>query len=772
MFIPTLGAAAGDGIAQFRRIATFPVFENTNVDEETVAEIVAASEDGMTLIYTDAVTGNVGFVDITDPANPQPGGVIPVGGEPTSVAVAGPYALAAVDTSPDFVNPSGLLHIIHIDAGSIVRTIDLGGQPDSVAVSPDRRYAGVIIENQRDEDLGNGEPPQLPGGFFVIVDLKGDVADWSTRSVELAGIPDLFPTDPEPEYVDINAHNIAVLTLQENNHIVLVDMADGSIVKDFPAGEVDLTQVDTNENDLIEPFDDLNSIPREADAVQWISPVSFATADEGDLFGGSRGFTIYDASGAVMFDSGNELEHLAIRHGHYPEDRSENKGNEPEGLEFAAFGADRLLFVGSERSNVVFVHRIANLTATQIEFVQVLPAGAGPEGLLAIPQRNLFVVSSEVDSRGDKIRASVSIYQRQDPRSGNGPTYPTVISADRNDGTPIPWAALSGLATEPGGDAVYAIYDSFYRKSRIFTMDTSSHPTVVTGEIVINDATGVLAESLADLEAALPDPGDFDPENMINDDGTINVDPEGVAAVSDGSFWIASEGAGNLVDGVSNPDSQPFTTPNLLLHVGPGGEIEGVVQLPLDLILDQLRFGFEGVAMVEDKGSESNGMIFVAFQRAWQAAGDPADHVRIGRYDAATGEWAFAYYPLDTPTSPNGGWVGLSELTYVGEDTFLVIERDDQAGPDARIKRIYSFSIADIEFMGHGETPNFGVVEKTLIRDIFFEQDFAPTGGYVLEKLEGLAVLPGGVVIVVNDNDGVSDSNGETQLMNLGNLLD
>src|SRR5262245_60100897 len=127
----------------FRRIATFPVFLNTDVRLQTVAEIVAASEDGKLLVYTDAATGNVGFVDIEDPANPLPAGVVDVDGQPTSVAVAGGHALVAVNTSPDFLNPSGNLKIIDLNSRQILRTIDLGGQPDSVAVSPDKRYAAI-----------------------------------------------------------------------------------------------------------------------------------------------------------------------------------------------------------------------------------------------------------------------------------------------------------------------------------------------------------------------------------------------------------------------------------------------------------------------------------------------------------------------------------------------------------------------------------------------------------------------------------------------------
>jgi hypothetical protein len=39
------------------------------------------------------------------------------------------------------------------------------------------------------------------------------------------------------------------------------------------------------------------------------------------------------------------------------------------------------------------------------------------------------------------------------------------------------------------------------------------------------------------------------------------------------------------------------------------------------------------------------------------------------------------------PASPNGGWVGLSEIVAVDATTFAVIERDNQGGPDAVIKQ-------------------------------------------------------------------------------------
>ena len=149
----------------FNRIATFAVCSqidgSCNDDTETSAEIVTASEDGMTLIYSDSPYGVIGFIDISDPTNPLPAGVLDVGGEPTSVAVWGDYAVAAVNTSEDFVNTSGSLVAIDIATKQIVKTWALGGQPDAVAVSPDGKYVVVAVENERDEDLGEGIPPQV-----------------------------------------------------------------------------------------------------------------------------------------------------------------------------------------------------------------------------------------------------------------------------------------------------------------------------------------------------------------------------------------------------------------------------------------------------------------------------------------------------------------------------------------------------------------------------------------------------------------------------------
>src|SRR5690606_18754545 len=138
----------------FRRIATLPNYVNRRQARDgTVSEIVAATRDGKILAYTDATSGAVGFVSIYYPAYPMPLGIVDLGGDPTSVDILGNrYALVGVDTG-SYAEPSGHLAVVDIAKRVIVTEIDVGGQPDSVKISPDERFVAIAIENERDEDI-------------------------------------------------------------------------------------------------------------------------------------------------------------------------------------------------------------------------------------------------------------------------------------------------------------------------------------------------------------------------------------------------------------------------------------------------------------------------------------------------------------------------------------------------------------------------------------------------------------------------------------------
>lgn len=713
-------AANAQGERYFQRVSTYPVFWNLSAGTDpataTVAEIVTVTPDGMFLVHSDSPGAAIGFIDITDPAAPVGAGRVDVGGEPTSVVSIGDYVLAGVNTRESFTEPSGNVTVVSIADHSIAATCDVGGQPDSLAISPDGTYLAVVVENERDEDVNDGAIPQLPAGYLAIFTLGADgmpVNCDDATIVELTGLSDLAPDDPEPEYVDINEENLAVVTLQENNWIAIVDLATGEIVNNFSAGTVDLTNVDTAEDGVVRGDGELEGIAREPDAVQWIDNERFVVANEGDYEGGSRGFTIFNIDGEVEYDSGNSFEHLAMMAGHFPEGRADAKGAEPEGAEVMHFGDETLIFIGSERANFVAVYRDMG-AGNEPEFVQILPTNIGPEGLLAIPERGLFVVATEEDAAEDNIRSTLSIYAR----TADAPVYPQLVSAmDAATGAPIGWGALSGMVADAESPTtLYAVSDSAYAESRIYTIDTSTMPAEITGYVTLRFNGEIKAYDL-----------------------------EGVALRAEGGFWAVSEGGAE--------------TENLLLAVAEDGTVIEEIPLPEAVEAAATNNGFEGVATYMVDGTER---VVIAQQRAW--ADDAAGHVKLDIYNPATGDWTFVAYQLDAPTSPNGGWVGLSEITHLGDARFAIIERDNQPGVYSTFKSIQMIDLATVEPQPAGGT--LPVVAKTHAVDILAVMLGA--GGWISDKPEGLAVTTDGTVWLIIDNDGVDDAPGETQFINLG----
>jgi hypothetical protein len=714
-------ALAQDGQV-FHRVATIEAVRMLPPDRDrtrrSIAEIVAAAQDGELLVYVDGEQRGIGFVNIADPTAPRPAGFLAMDGEPNSVATWGGRAFAVVDTSPSKDAPSGHVAVVDVAARRVEARCELDGQPDAVTVSPDGRFLVVVIENERDERRDQGRIPQLPPGNSTIIPINASGLDCAgLRRVDLTGLAEIAPSDPEPEFVDVNARGEAVVTLQENNHIVLVDIATGRVTGHFSAGRVTLERVDGRRDGMIRPTQRLENLVREPDAVKWLDDTRFVTANEGDMVTGSRGFTIFRRDGTVEWDSGNLLEHLAIRIGHYPELRSDHRGNEPEGVEIATFDNERLIFIGSERASIVTVWRDEGAGRAPT-FLQVLPTSVAPEGLLAIPSRGLFVAAGEGDNPESGLRSSLTIYRR-----GPGPaSYPTIESADAPDGTPIPWGALSGLAADREVPSrLYAVTDSVYAEASILTIDASVTPARIT-------------------EA-----------RTVTRDGqpARHLDIEGISTRRSGGFWLVSEG---------NPERSEGALPDLLLAVSATGEIEQEIRLPDAIARHARRFGFEGVTVT---GAGPDETVWIATQREW--ADDPAGRVKILSYHVASGAWGVLHYPLDATPA---GWMGLSEITATGPDSFVVIERNNQWG-EAAIKRLYAFSIIGLvpAAPGASEVP---VITKRLVRDVV--PDLARTGGIVLEKLEGFAVDAAGDAFAVTDNDGVQNVSGETQFIRLGRL--
>ena len=97
--------------------------------ESTAAEIITATEDGMTLIYSDSPGKRIGLIDISDPKAPTAAGVVALGGEPTTTVVVGGKALVGVNTSESKVNPSGHVAIVACHNNDLANFWEWYGSP-------------------------------------------------------------------------------------------------------------------------------------------------------------------------------------------------------------------------------------------------------------------------------------------------------------------------------------------------------------------------------------------------------------------------------------------------------------------------------------------------------------------------------------------------------------------------------------------------------------------------------------------------------------------
>lgn len=697
-----------------------------------VAEIVAATPDGMTLLYTSADAGVLGVVDISRPAQPvllprvdvRVHGV----GEPTSVAITpdGRYAVVALRMDDDVAHARrGFVRVFNISnprAVTHVKDVTVGIGPDSLALHGSGKTLRAVVAIEDEETIAEGKDKgdaTLDGkrpGHIDVVGLQALYGGHTTgvqtiRLVEaLKALPDaIYPDDPQPEFVSIqHTTQQAVVSLQENNALAILDLSNprqaklvrmvsaGSVVRQ---GNVDLAK------DREIALTDTITLRREPDAVAWVAPGVFATANEGDgkkgkdgVWPGGRGFTLMNTQGQVVFETGDRTERHAVAHGHYPDSRSAAKGVEMESVASASFGGQPHLLVGSERGSFVEVYRLNDLK--QPSFVQLLPTGISPEGLTTVTHRadglQLAVTANEKDD-------SLNIYRFYPQGAPANAAEPQLVAKDG-----IAWGALSGLTTD--GQTLYAVPDNAFAQSRIWRINPAN---AAQGRMEIDQVT-LLTEANGQ---------------------PLKADAEGIAHVPDG-FWIASEGA--TVDG------------NELIKVNASGVVQQRVKLPASL---QARFaspkistGFEGMTASPDGQT-----LYLAIQRGF----DPAKpQAAIVKWHIPSDTWTTALYPLDQHSrDAKQFWTGLSEIQLTADGRLLLIERDKGGGEgkaiSAEIKRITSVPAADIT---EGR-----VLTKTLVRDLRTQHN------YLQEKAEGMVVF-NGELWVVNDNDGA----GWTRMLNIG----
>ncbi|MGL5017075.1 MAG: choice-of-anchor I family protein, partial [Luteolibacter sp.] len=214
---------------------------------------------------------------------------------------------------------------------------------------------------------------------------------------------------------------------------------------------------------------------------------------------GGRSFSILDSSGARVFDSGDMIEVIAstLLSTAVFDDRSDNKGPEPEGVTIAKIGARTFAFVGLERAHMTLAFDVTNPLAPTYAAAFQNPGDLNPEGMVFVEAgdspsgKPLLLVSSEVSNTltvfeiGQPTDFKLQLLHLADAEAGllaasTAPnlaalvdafdgTYPnTLILAGGDNYIPGPFAAA-------GTDAAVAALSIHSRGNNPFAADIEIH---------------------------------------------------------------------------------------------------------------------------------------------------------------------------------------------------------------------------------------------------------------------------------------------------------
>jgi DNA-binding beta-propeller fold protein YncE len=308
--------------------------------------------------------------------------------------------------------------------------------------------SGDVVSSTYGTRIGNTVPRVFGPGS---VDPAGSVSiiDMTTRAVVatpgFAGVPlngDNIRTntgmDFEPEYIAVSADGKkAFVGLQEANAMAVLNLDSNTFEKVVGLGAKDFSlggnSIDPKDNDATVSFINVaakglympdgmaayqaggntfvvmanegdfredNGDRSAANGLGAVAPldrlrISNTDSSPGDLFAaGARSFSIRNADGVLVYDSGDILDKAAFAAGIYDDGRSRDKGVEPEGVALIEIGGRTLAFIGLERTLESAIAIFDITDPRNVSYLDLIVGGDGdgvletgedlsPEGLLA-----------------------------------------------------------------------------------------------------------------------------------------------------------------------------------------------------------------------------------------------------------------------------------------------------------------------------------------------------------------------------------------------------
>lgn len=755
-------------------------------------KVLVANEGEPNGDYTDDPEGSVSIIDLTSGA---------ANVTQSDVATAGFTAFnnTALDASVRIFGPNA--------------TVAQDLEPEYIAVSADSRTAWVTLQENNAIaviDIPTATVTAIKGLGFKDHNITGNGLDASDRdnAINIRTWPVKGMYQPDA---------IAAYTVNGNTYLVAANEGDARDYDGFAEEErVGKLKLDPA------VFPASANYTASANLGRLTVTKTLGDANHDGLYEelyafGARSFSIRAADASLIWDSGDELERITAQQ--YPNDfnanndenqsfenRSDNKGPEPEGVAIGRIDNKVYAFIGLERIGGVMVYDITNPQAP-VFVVYVNPrnfsatnpelAGdLGPEGLLFIPRsespnkRDLLVVSNE-------ISGTVAIYQIMPQLTQNSSVR---LKSYNLRSTP----SIGMYKSEKLNDIYYeggiSGLDRVLGSDNEFMMITDRGPNVVADKNPLANGQAVKlfpfpmyapkifrvkaeGDSLRILEtmsikrpdgtdaSGLPNPGDAGGTGEVAWSSTTGttlapdewgLDCEGIVEGNNDDYWICEEYGVT----VWNIDKK---TGRVINRYTPFGTSDNNIGIPPVFAKRRENRGFEGVAITP------SGKVYAIVQGPLynpdKATGNSSRLHRILEIDPTTKSTRMFAYEHDAAIGQirSSDWK-IGDMVAVNDREFLVIEHAERNGWN--YKNIYKIDISTAtpitreDFNGktfeqlndaagaraQGITP----VAKTLFFDLL-ENNW----NTAQDKPEGLTILNETTFAVINDNDYGVDSPAE-----------
>ncbi|SFE67224.1 choice-of-anchor I family protein [Roseivivax sediminis] len=300
----------------------------------------------------------------------------------------GSTILVANEGEPtDAGNPQGSVSVIDVSSGAAAATVTTLDFTAFDGMEDELREAGVLLEPgvSVSEDLEPEYITVLPGGEEAWVSLQEanayaviDLVNMEVTDIRSFGLTDRgevpFDASNDDNAINLQTYDnvfgmrqpdaIASYEFEGETYIVSANEGDARDDTETEVGDVELDPTAFPNAEVLQRDENLGPQGIRSDLGD-----TDGDGDYDELYAyGSRSFTVLDTEGNVVFDSGAQFSRLIAEirpelfnqdEGDF-DDRSDNKGVEPEAVAVGMVDGRPLAFIGLERDNGVFVFDLSN----------------------------------------------------------------------------------------------------------------------------------------------------------------------------------------------------------------------------------------------------------------------------------------------------------------------------------------------------------------------------------------------------------------------------